>query len=262
MKRLIPLLTLFIVLFVLPLAVLVLYTASSSWSWPEIVPGTFDLRSLRYLQIHSRDIALNLASSCLYSLGTVLLTLAMTITPAKLFARREFKGKYLLEGLFLAPALIPPMAFAMGAHYLFIYLGLADTFAGVILILGLFSYPYMLRALTGGYHTFDDRLTLCARNMGASPARILLTIELPMLVPAMIAGGSIVFLVAFSEYFLVFLIGGGIVPSYAGYIFPLLNSSDKSIASMLTLLFLVVPILLFILLDRIVYGGYRKRGIA
>lgn len=260
MIRLVSLLLLFGLIFLFPLLVIVLYAASSSWTFPQVVPGEYDLRSITYLWVHKSDISASLLSSCWYSFGTILVTLLMTILPAKLFARKDFNGKIVLEGLFLAPALIPPMAFAMGAHYIFIYLGIADTIIGVVLILSLYSYPYMLRALTAGYQACGENYTLCARNMGASALRILLSVEVPLLLPAMIAGSTIVFLVSFSEYFLVFLIGGGTVPSYSGYIFPLLNSSDKSVASLLTLLFLLIPILLFFLIDRLIYNSYRKRG--
>ena len=260
LRALILLIFLFLV-FVLPVIVLLLNAFSSSWSFPEILPATYDLRSLRYLMQHWHDIALSLLSSCLYSMGTILLTFFMTILPAKLFARSSFAGKNLLEGLLLAPALIPPMAFAMGAHLVFLRLGIADTVWGVILILAMVSYPYMLRALTAGYQAYGENFALCARNLGASSFRILLTVELPQLLPALLAGATIVFLVAFSEYFLVFLVGGGSVPSYSGYIFPLLNSSDKSVASLLTLVFLALPIVFFVIIDRLIYAAYRKRGI-
>lgn len=260
MTRLVTLLFLFSLVFISPVLVLGFYAVSSSWVFPEVIPSSFDLRSLDYFWLHKKDIAVSLLFSCGYSLGAVLLTILITVFPAKVFARVSFQGKTLLEGLFLAPALIPPMAFAMGAHYIFLYLHISDTFFGVVLILSLYSYPYMLRALTAGYQTYGENYALCARNMGASPMRILLTIEIPLLLPAIVAGGTIVFLVSFSEYFLVFLIGGGTVPSYSGYIFPLLNSSDKSVASMLTLLFVFIPILLFLTIDRLIYASYRRRG--
>lgn len=260
MIRFMALLLLFSLVFVFPVLVLFFYAASSSWAFPEVVPAKYDLRSLTFFWLHKNDIGLSLLTSCAYSFSTVLLTLVMTIMPAKIFARVHFPGKTALEGLFLAPALIPPMAFAMGAHHLFLYIGIADTFFGVVLILSLYSYPYMLRALTAGYQTHGEEYGLCARNIGASAMRILINVELPLLLPAIVAGGTIVFLVSFSEYFLVFLIGGGSVPSYSGYIFPLLNSSDKSVASLLTLLFIFVPILLFFVIDRLVYATYRERG--
>ena len=109
----------------------------------------------------------------------------------------------------LTPALVPPMTFAMGLHMVFIKLSLADTVAGVVLILALFSYPYMFRALVAGFQTMGKGYRICARNLGAGPVVVFCQVELPLLVPAMIAGGSVVFLVAFSEYFLVFLMGGG-----------------------------------------------------
>lgn len=250
----------FAVLFGLPLVLLLFNAFSSSWAYPDVLPKDHDLRALRYLVRHGGDIALALGASTLYSLATVLLTLVITIVPAKLFARREFSGKSLLEGLLLVPALLPPMVFAMGAHFFFLRLGLADTVLGVVLILATVSYPYMLRALTGGYQAYGENFTQCAANLGASPLRIVLTVELPLLLPAVIAGGTIVFLVAFSEYFLVFLIGGGSVPAYSGYIFPLLNSSDRSVAAMLTLVFLVIPMVFFVIIDRLVARAHRRRG--
>jgi putative spermidine/putrescine transport system permease protein len=152
------------------------------------------------------------------------------------------------------------MTFAMGLHFLFIKFSLADTLAGVVLILAMFSYPYMFRSLVAGFQTMGKDYRLCAENLGAGTLSILLQVELPLLMPAVIAGGSVVFLVAFSEYFLVFLIGGGSVASFTGTLFPLLNSSNRSLAAILTLIFLCLPIMLFLLIDTILVRAYRKKG--
>ncbi len=203
----------------------------------------------------------SLLFSLLYSFATVATTFVMCLYPAKALAYENFRFKPLLEGMLLAPALVPSMTFSMGIHLAFLRIGLADTFIGVVCVLSLFSYPYMLRALCQGFETFGNRFALCARNLGASPLRVLVLVELPLLVPSIIAGGSVVFLVAFSEYFLVFLIGGGIVPSFAGYLFPFLNSSDHATASALTLLFFLPPILLFTVVQFLTHRIYRRRGI-
>ena len=187
----------------------------------------------------------SIGSSFLFSLLTVLATPGMCLLPASVFARSEFAGKTLLEGLLLTPALVPLMTFAMGLHFLFIKFSLADTLVGVVLILATFSYPNMFRALVAGFQTMGEEYQICARHLRAGRLRTLFTVELPLLLPAIIAGGSVVFLVAFSEYYLVFLIGGGSVPSFTGYLFPLLNSSNSALALMLTLIFLFLPIILF-----------------
>ena len=86
-------------------------------------------------------------------------------------------------------------------------------------------------------------------------------VELPLILPAALAGGSVVFLVAFSEYFLVYLIGGGVVPSYATFIFPFLGSSNRSVAAMLTLVFLAAPLALFVLIETTLARAYRRMGL-
>lgn len=231
--------------FILPLAVLALYGLSSVWIFPQLLPRRFDTRALEFAWSQRAGIATALAFSTLYSLATAAATLLICLAPARLLARRDFRFKTVIEGLLLAPALVPSMTFSMGVHFVFIKLGLSDTFAGVVMVLTIFTYPYMLRALVSGFLTFSPDYAACAANLGASPLRTALTVELPLLTPAVIAGGGVVFLIAFSEYFLVFLIGGGSVPSFAGYLFPYLGSSNRALASLLTLLFLAVPLVMF-----------------
>lgn len=243
-----------------PLLVLCIYVAAPGWTWPELWPSRFDTHAVDYLGSQYPVILRHLLSSVAYSLAVVGVTFCLCIFPAHHFARYEFAGKSFLEGMLLAPALVPSMTFSMGIHVLFIRTGLADTFVGVVLALSLFSYPFMLRALIAGYQAVGEEYELCARNLGASRLMQLASVELPLLMPSIVAGASVVFLVAFSEYFIVFLIGGGAVDSYTGFLFPFLNSSDRSVGSLLTLVFLMVPVLLFVVVEYAVSRLYRRRG--
>jgi putative spermidine/putrescine transport system permease protein len=85
-------------------------------------------------------------------------------------------------------------------------------------------------------------------------------VEIPLLMPSVIAGANIVFLVAFSDYFLVFVMGGARVKSLALLIFPLLTSSSRQIVSLYNLIFLIIPLALFLFMDMLVSRGYRKKG--
>jgi putative spermidine/putrescine transport system permease protein len=246
--------------FVLPVIVLILTAMAPGWRFPAIWPTAFSLKSITYLIRNHWQILTALGSSFLFSLLTALLTLPMCLLPAAVFARNEFRGKTLLEGLLLTPALVPPMTFAMGLHFVFIKLYLTETLFGVVILLAMISYPYMFRALVAGFQSMGQEYRICARNLGATSASVLLRVELPLLMPAVIAGGSVVFLVAFSEYFLVFLIGGGSVASFTGTLFPLLFSSNRSLAAILTLIFLFLPIALFLVMDTTLVRYYRKKG--
>jgi putative spermidine/putrescine transport system permease protein len=249
-----------VLLFVLPVIVLVLTALAPGWRFPHVWPNAFSMKSIAYLVRNHGHIFTALGSSFCFSLLTALLTLPMCLLPAAVFARNEFPGKALLEGLLLTPALVPPMTFAMGLQFVFIKLYLAGTVFGVVILLSMISYPYMFRALVSGFQSMGEDYRICARNLGASALAILLRVELPLLMPAAIAGGSVVFLVAFSEYFLVFLIGGGNVASFTGTLFPLLSSSNRSLAALLTLIFLFLPVGLFLVMDTTLVRWYRKKG--
>lgn len=261
MKRNLALLLVLSAVFVLPVGILALYGVSMEWTFPQVWPARFGSRSVSYVVHQWREISRSLAWSLLYSFLTAGLSFLICLWPAQVFAYEQFRGQAVLEGALLAPALAPAMTFSMGVHFLFIKLGLADNPVGVVLVLTVFTYPYMLRTLVSGYMSFGEDYRRCAKNLGAGPWMRLVRVDIPLLMPAAVAGGTVVFLIAFSEYYLVFLIGGGAVPSFSGYLFPFLNSSDHAVASVLTLIFLAVPIILFILLDAAVARIYRRMGL-
>lgn len=248
-------------LFVLPIAVLVLYAGASSWQFPQLLPSSLSLRAVEFVGRQYGAITASLLSSALYSLAVVVLSFLLSVLPARALAWYPLPLKGVIEALFLSPALLPVMTFSMGAHVLLLRLHLSDSWVGVVAILTVFAYPYMLRSLSAGYQRISPNYTVTAHNLGAGFWTSLWRVEMPMLLPAFGAGAAVVFLVAFSEYFLVFLVGGGAVSSYTGYLVPFLKGSDLQIASLLTLLFLIVPLVLFFILERWMSAVFSKRGL-
>ena len=248
-----------LMLFSLPLILLLISLIGSSWSYPSIIPegtGFFSLNKKVFT-----DILPDVFFSLLYGILTVIMTVLITLSPAKWLAYSDFKGKKTLEAVLLLPAVISPFTFLMGVQFIVLKMGFADSLFSVILILTIVSYPYMLRALISGYSQTDRNIFICARNLGSSAIRTLFTIELPLQLPALIAGANIVFLVAFSDYFLVFVMGGSRVPSLALKIFPLLSSSSRQITSFYNLFFLIVPLVLFTLMDGFLLSFIKKRNL-
>ena len=239
-------------LFVIPVVALMVQSGAPGWRWPDLWPTQFTPHAFTHLHAAWPRMLLHLASSTGYALLVTLLTFILCVAPARALAFGHVRGGPVLEGLLLAPALLPAMSFALGLHETLVRVGLADTLPAVVLVLATVSYPYMLRALMAGWLTVGEDYRACAANLGADSLTILWRIELPMLMPAAMAGGSIVFLVAFSDYFLVYLVGGGNIPSFTGYLFPVLQSDDRALGALLTLLFMVVPIALFAVTERLV----------
>ncbi len=249
-----------LLVFGVPLVLLFILAFGGPWRFPQFFPDGPTLRAWEYLARRAGAVFGALGNTILYSLTTVAATTLLCLSPARILAREEFKGRLIVETLLLAPALVPPIVFAVGLQIVFIRLALIDTFAGVVIVLTMFAYPYMLRALIAGFRSVSPHYDAAAENLGADVFTRMVRIQLPLLGPALLSGGFIVFLVSFSEYFLVFIVGGGNVASFPMLLVPFLAGADRAIAAALTMIFLAVPLLLFFCTDLLVRRAYRRRG--
>ncbi|MFP4644127.1 MAG: ABC transporter permease [Spirochaetales bacterium] len=249
-----------VLVFGVPLVLLFLLAFGGSWRFPQLLPGGPTLRAWEYLGRRALPVLQALGNTILYSLATVATTTLLCVSPARILAREEFRGRLVIETLLLAPALVPPIVFAVGLQIVFIRLALIDTFAGVVVVMTMYAYPYMLRALIAGFRAISPHYDAAAANLGADPVTRIIRVHIPMLGPALLSGGFIVFLVSFSEYFLVFIVGGGTVASFPMLLVPFLAGSDRAVAAALTMIFLAVPLVLFFFADLLVRREYRKRG--
>lgn len=252
--------TIILLLFGVPLVLLFILAFGGPWRFPQLFPSGPTLRAWEYLARRAGAVFGALGNTIFYSLTTVVTTTILCLSPARILAREEFKGRLVVETLLLAPALVPPIVFAVGLQIVFIRLALIDTFAGVVIVMTMYAYPYMLRALIAGFRTVSPHYDAAAANLGANVITRMLRIQLPMLGPALLSGGFIVFLVSFSEYFLVFIVGGGNVASFPMLLVPFLAGADRAVAAALTMIFLAVPLILFFCADLLVRRSYRKRG--
>ncbi|MEX2444094.1 MAG: hypothetical protein WD492_10835 [Alkalispirochaeta sp.] len=157
-----------LLIFVVPVVVLVINAGAARWTFPDLLPAAASTRGVELLVANRWDIARSMLSSTLYSLATVVLSFLLSVLPASVLARYEFRGRFMLEALFLSPVLVPAITYGMGIHFLFIRIGLADTVAGVVLVLTAMAYPYMLRSLIAGFQQISPDLDTCAANLGAT----------------------------------------------------------------------------------------------
>ena len=248
-------------LILLPAFSLTISAFAGRWPFPQPLPQELSIDAWRYIWTSARSVIKALAVSTAYSTAVALLSAAVCWPAARFLAQRQFAGQAVLEAVLLSPALIPSITFSMGIQVIFIRIGLVDTTAGVILVLSLTAYPYVLRALKTGFLAVSSRYDDCAQNLGAGRLQRLVELELPMVLPSALAGMSVAFLVAFSEYFLVYLIGGGVVAGFTGLMVPFLLSSDRQTASALTLVFVLVPLLLFFVQERFLQRFYVRKGV-
>ena len=163
--------------------------------------------------IHDRRLLSGLYYSFVIALAVAALSVFVGTCNAFLFVRGSFPGKNFLYIVMVLPLVIPGvilgisiLAFASNvANYLDNNYNIDLEFLrpGIILVvLGQFSFIATITSLviTARLRKFDGSMEEAAYNLGASRARVLRTITLPYLRPAMIAAGIVAFLVSFENF--------------------------------------------------------------
>jgi iron(III) transport system permease protein len=161
-----------------------------------------------------------LRNSFLLACCTTLATLAIALPLAYLSDRFDFFGKKTLSALLLVPMILPPFVGAIGLKQMLgqygalnaflIHLGIldpADTidwlgrgqFWGIVAVQALSLYPIFFLNLTSALANVDPAMEEAATNLGCTGWRRFKKITLPLIMPGVFAGGTIVFIFAFTE---------------------------------------------------------------
>lgn len=134
--------------------------------------------------------------------------------------RYDFVGKPALGVLVLAPMILPPFVGAVGVKQMLgvngalnaalVKLGLMDAaapldwlaegrFAGIVLMIALNLYPILYMNIAAALSNLDPAMEQAAENLGCPPWKRFFRITLPLAMPGVFAGASIVFIWAFTE---------------------------------------------------------------
>ncbi|WP_186396731.1 MULTISPECIES: ABC transporter permease [unclassified Stappia] len=162
---------------------------------------------------HDRRLLRGLYYSFVIASFVSLLSVFVGTCNAFLFVRGNFRGKNALYIVMVLPLVIPGVILGISI------LVLASTVANSIerstgielsilrpgialVVLGQFSFITTITSLViiARLRKFDIAMEEAALNLGASRARVLATVTLPFLRPAMIAAGIVAFLVSFENF--------------------------------------------------------------
>lgn len=245
----------------LPFVPLILWAFSQRWFYPAPWPQEWSVRAWRYLYHTSgSQIAGALVESLRVSGVTAVLSVVVAFPAGRVLGLRDFRGKDLVGVVLALPVIVPPLCVAMGLHLWFLRLGLADTFAGVVLVHLTFCLPYAVFVLWGAFANYNREFEDQARSLGASALRTVFAVTLPMVAPGAVVAGLFCFLLSWSQYLSTLIIGGGEVTTLPILLFALMGSGDRPVAAAVSLLF-VAPAFTALLVSTRTLSGEGLRGI-
>lgn len=159
-------------------------------------------------------------NALLMGVGSTVLTLLIAFPLALIAHRYNFVGKKVLSILVLAPMILPPFVGAVGIkqmlgvngafNALFIKLGMMDAgqpydwlaegrFVGIIVMNALHLYPILYMNIAAALANLDPAMEQAAENLGCPPWKRFFRVTLPLAMPGVFAGSSLVFIWSFTE---------------------------------------------------------------
>ena len=181
--------------------------------------GTFTLSYV--IEVFRNPIYLEgLTNAFLLAVASTILTVFLALPLAFLSDRFIFPGKSILSALILVPMILPPFVGAIGIkqilgqegalNALLQALGLMSAdhpidwlgqgrFWGVVVMNALHLYPILYLNLVAALANLDPAMEEAAENLGCTGFRKFRRITLPLIMPGLFAGGTIVFIWAFTE---------------------------------------------------------------
>ncbi len=252
------LIDLFIIILISPILILIIWGFTSSWMYPNLLPNNYSLRALEYIT-NIQNVKV-LIDTLIISFIVVIITIILSLPAAKAIALYEFKGKKIAEMLILSPIIIPTISIAMGIHITFIKLKLANNIIGVIIINLLPCIPYGVRMISDVYKLLGNKFEQQASILGANKFNSFIYVTLPLLMPGILGASSMCFIISFSQYFLTLIIGGGAVTTYPMIMFPYIQSGDRTVSSIYSIVFLIVSLIVLIIIEYMVNKYYKQNN--
>ena len=175
--------------------------------------GGFSLAA--FVEVFSQPRSWRVIGQTLAQAGVgTLLSVALGLPAAFVLYRLEFRGRALLRGLatvpFVLPSVVVGVAFMalLGPGAPLAWLGLDQSFTIIMLAFAFFNVTVVARTVGGFWAQLDPRAEQAARMLGASPARVFLTVTLPKLTPALASASALIFLFCATSFGVVLVLGG------------------------------------------------------
>lgn len=168
-----------------------------STRWYEVVLGTQRWQSA-------------IGNSLIVAFGTTLIATTLGTLTAIALSNEKFPGRRIVMPLLLSPLIVPVVITAVGSYLFYARVGLASTYAGIILAHTALASPFVVVTVGASLTGFDRNLMRAAAISGARPLTSFFRVMLPLILPGVLSGAAFAFVTSFDEVVVVqFLASAG-----------------------------------------------------
>ena len=239
------------------LAGLMVWSFAGFWSFPDVFPDGFTLRSWSR---HGPDAMATMGETFLIAGVAVIIALALVL--GCLEAEHRTGRPLGRRGLWLLylPLLVPQTAFLPGLQTLLLSVGADIGRWPVIFAHLVFVLPYVFLSLGDPWRSWDGRNATVASALGAGPWRVFWAVRLPMLTRPLLTALAVGIAVSVGQYLATLLIGGGRVATLTTEAVALASGNDRraiGVYGLMQTLAALVPFTLALILPAILWRNRR-----
>ena len=224
---------------------------------PRWLPDDRSLANYRFALTHTQ-VPWYLWNSAIVAALAAAATLAAAVPAAYVISRERFHGRQPLMAALLAVQMVSPVILLVPIYGVIERLGLIDTRAGLILVYAAMQVPFTVWVLKNFFDAVPRSIFEAARLDGASRARTLWTIVLPLIGPGL--GATAIFNLA--AYWSEFSLALVLLDSQERFTMPLglfsfqsAYETDWQLLAAASFIALVPVLAAFVLLQRFFVAG-------
>lgn len=165
----------------------------------ELIPSRPTIANYIAL-FRDQPFARNILNSLIVATLATGISLLLSISAAYALGRIRFRGRAAMLLAILSVSMFPQIAVLSGMFELVRALGLYDTLAGLVLSYLILTLPFTTWVLTAFMREMPEALEEAAIIDGAPPWRIVTSVFLPIMGPALVATGLLAFILAWNEF--------------------------------------------------------------
>ncbi|NQY92814.1 MAG: carbohydrate ABC transporter permease [Campylobacteraceae bacterium] len=196
---------LFVVLFPF---VVTLFTALKPRNELTAIPASFapsEFQWGNFVEVwNNTNIVQSLINSFFISTVATLIAITVAAPCAYAMTRFEFKGKTFYKFFLLVTQMLSPIVLVLGLFRLMVYMGVVDSLGFLSVIYAAFNVAFCVWMLQSYFETIPKDLEESAWIEGAGRIRSLVTIFLPLAVPAIVIVAMFTFVNSWNEFIIAF----------------------------------------------------------
>lgn len=157
-----------------------------------------------------------------------------------------------LKNILLSPLLIPMVVLGLGLLQFLSWIGLSQTFFGLLIGHIIITLPYVVSTVTAGFTLFDPTMEEAAVNLRASRLTTITRVTIPLLAPSIMSGAIFAFVTSFGNITLSIFLSFGGDSTFPVQLFTYIEHSYLPIIAAASTVVIVFTMLLIMALSKLV----------